>query len=61
MDFNLYVMKKMESKLIELMGQKEYAAFAIEIAREGFREEVNGMADSEFKDFIEENFDEITK
>lgn len=61
MDFNMYVMKAMESKLIELMGREAYAKFAAEIAREGFRKEVEGMADGDFKNFIMDNFDNITK
>ena len=61
MDFNTFVMKKMEEKLIELMGKDAYAEFATEIAREGFRMEVNGMADGEFKYFCQEYFDDITK
>ena len=61
MDFNMFVMKKMEEKLIELMGQEAYSKFSVEIAREGFRHEIDGMEDSDFKNFIMENFDEITK
>ena len=32
-----------------------------EIAKEGFKTEIKRMADSEFKDFVLENFDEITE
>ena len=34
MDFNMCVMKKMEKKLIELMGLEAYSKFAAEIAQE---------------------------
>ena len=61
MDFSLNVMKKMEEKLIELMGQEAYTEFSIGIAKEAFREEVDGMEDSDFKNFCKEYFDEITK
>ena len=61
MDFGKFVTKKMEEKLIELMGQEGYEKFATEIAREGFQKEIDGMADGEFKDFIKDNIDEITK
>jgi hypothetical protein len=49
----------MEEKLIELMGQEAYTEFAVKIAREGFRKEVEGMADGDFKNFVIENFDKI--
>lgn len=60
-DFSIRIMKLMEEKLIELMGQEAYTAFAAKIARDAFREEVDGMAESDFKNFIMENFEEITK
>lgn len=56
----LFLMRKMEEKLIELMGAEEYKKFATEIAREGFRQEIDGMADGEFKDFVKDHFDQIT-
>lgn len=61
MDFNMYAMKKMEEKLIELMGQEAYAEFSTEIARKGFRAEIEEMAEGEFKNFCIEYFDDITK
>lgn len=61
MDFNMFVMKKMEEKLIELMGHEAYAEFSTKIAKEGFRAEIEGMAEGEFKDFCIENFDDITR
>lgn len=60
-DFRIYVMKQMEAKLIELMGEEAYSAFSKKIATEGFRKEVNSMEDGDFKNFVIEHFDEITK
>lgn len=60
-DFRTYVMKQMEAKLIELMGEEAYSAFSREIAKEGFRKEIDGMEDGDFKNFVIEHFDEITK
>lgn len=53
---------KMEEKLKELMGEEEYIEFASEIAKEAFKKELEGMADSEFKRTIlePEVFDAIT-
>jgi len=61
MEFKDYLLKKMEEKLIELMGKEAYTEFSVQIAREGFRKEVDGMADGDFKNFVIENFDKITQ
>ena len=61
MGFNEYAIRKLEEKLIELMGEEEYVKFSIQIARVGFRKEIEGMADSEFKEFAIKNFDYITR
>ena len=44
---------------IELMSEEEYVKFSVEIARDSFRLEIDGMADSDFKDFVVEHFDKI--
>jgi hypothetical protein len=49
-----------ESKLKELMGESEFYAYSAELAKELFAEEICGMADSEFKDMVLDNFDAIT-
>ena len=51
MTFHEYMIKKMEEKLLELMGQEAYNEFAMEVAKEGFKQEINGMAESGFKNF----------
>lgn len=56
----LYIMRRMEAKLQDLMSEEEYMDFNKEIAMEAFRMEIEDMADSEFKDFVLEHFDEIT-
>lgn len=53
---------KLEEKLKELMGEEEYIKFSAEVAKETFKKELEGMADSEFKRTIlePEVFDAIT-
>lgn len=55
-----HMMKRMEDKLRELMGEEAYTEFSKELAKEAFRKEVEGMADSEFREFTLANFDDIT-
>lgn len=49
-----------EAKLIELMGEDAFHAFATELAREFFADAICQMADGEFKETILDNFDAIT-
>ena len=56
----LHIMKRQETMLKELMDEEEFQRFTADIAKEAFRMEIDGMADSEFKEFVTENFDEIT-
>lgn len=56
----LFMLKALSNKLKEFMSPAEFAAFSAQVARDAFREEVEGMADGEFKDFILQNFDKIT-
>lgn len=53
--------KAYEEKLIELMEPEAFTKYAKEVAKKLFMEEAEGMAESDFKDFVRENFDEITK
>ena len=53
--------KEMERKLIELMGEEAYVEWSKQTARGLFLLEVQGMEDSEFKDFILDHFLEITE
>lgn len=48
-----------EQKLAELMPDDEYWEFVSGIARKLFREEIDEMADGEFKDFVLENYRNI--
>ena len=50
----------MEKKLIELMGVKDYNKFSTELAKKAFRNEVEGMKDGDFKQFVLDNFEKIT-
>ena len=54
------MMKAYEEKLKEFMAPGAFAEFARKIAKDAFRTEVEAMEDSDYKDFILENFDKIT-
>ena len=49
-----------DEKLKEVMTAKDYLAFVEEKAKELFKEEIEEMAESEFKTFCIDYFDEIT-
>ena len=52
--------KMYEEKLIELMGKRKYYKFSTECAKSLFIDEVSSMKNNNFKQFILDNFDEIT-
>ena len=52
--------KMYEEKLIELMGKKKYYKFSTECAKSLFIDDVCSMENNGFKQFILDNFDEIT-
>ena len=56
----LYIMKRMEAKLQDLLTAEEYHKFSEEVAKEAFRMDVEDMQGGDFKSFILENFDLIT-
>ena len=56
----MHMMKRMEEKLIELMGHEEYGEFSKEIAKEAFRMEMEDLPASEFKDYVLGHFDTFT-
>lgn len=60
-DYGIYILMEYEKKLKELMTEKEYKEFVMKVAKEGFKKEIEGMVDSEFKDFCMENFEEIIR
>lgn len=49
-----------EEKLKETLTAKEYEEYSAETSKELFREDLDGMADGDFKDFCIKHFDEIT-
>ena len=55
----LYMAREMDKKLKQLMTQKDYMAFSIRVARDAFRLDCKGMADSNFKAFCLEHLNEI--
>lgn len=55
------MMKAYEVKLLEYMAEDDYSKWSKELAKQMFREEVESMQDSDFKEFILENFEHITK
>jgi len=60
-EFLINLLNRMEDKMVELMGGKAYSVWATETARDMFRLSVENMEDSDFKDFVLEHFEEITK
>lgn len=56
-----YVSQEYEHKLRELMGEAEFKEYMTQIARRIFLAEIEGMAESEFKNFCLDNFDFITR
>lgn len=59
--FYMYVISAYEKKLKELMNREEFLEFVKSVAKDGFKEEVEGMVDSDFKNFCLENFNKITE
>ena len=55
-----FTLRKMEVKLMELMGN-DYYDFAKRLAKEAFRYEVENMEDPDFQQFCQDNFDTITE
>lgn len=53
------IIKKYEKKLQDVLTYTEFEKFTTDVAQEIFKNDVAGMADSEFKDFIVEHMDEI--
>lgn len=50
-----------EAKVKELMTAKDYEEWSAKRAREMFRKQVEAMEESDFKQMILDNFEEITK
>lgn len=48
-----------ENKLKEIMSFKDFDKFAADTAKELFKADIGGLEESEFKDFILENFEDI--
>ena len=55
-----FTLRKMEEKLMELMGN-DYYDFAKQLAKDAFRYEIENMEDPDFKQFCHDNFDTITE
>ena len=55
------VVKRLEAKLKELMPNDEFIAFMKNACDEAFRIDVKGWEDEDLKEFVLENFEEITK
>lgn len=49
-----------EKKLIQLMGEKAFYSFSMDIAYDLFSEEVHDMENTEFRQFCIDNFKKIT-
>ena len=60
-EYYIYVIGEMEKKLKTLMSEGEFVTFTTKIAREGFREYIKGLPDSDFKKFTMDHFEDITE
>ncbi len=58
--YYIYVLKEYEKKLSELMGDK-YFEFARNVAKAGFKAEIENMSECDFKNFVLDNFNDITR
>lgn len=54
-------MKKMEEKLVELMGKDDYKWFAEQISKEVFKEVVDASPSEDFKKMVYDHWEEITR
>ena len=54
-----YMLKRYEDKLEELIGKEKATQFAVEVAHEAFRNEVDGMAPGYLKAFCLQHMNEI--
>ena len=59
-DMLMKTCKAYEAKLIELMGENAFHAFATGIVKDIFADQICHMADGDFKETILDNFDAIT-
>ena len=60
-EYLINLLNRMEDKMAEVMGGKAYSIWAAETARDMFRQSVEDMEDGDFKDYVLEHFEEITK
>ena len=57
--YYMFVIKKYEEKLRELMSEADFEKFVVSVAQADFEQEVKNMTESDFKDFCLENMDMI--
>ena len=58
MKYIMYMMKRMEEYLIELIGHDAFEEFSDQIAKEAFVMSIHDMPDGDFKDFCEDIIDQ---
>ena len=58
--YYLFIIEKMEEKLIELMGPDSYSEWMSEAAKEGFRKEAELLKDTCLRGFLLHDFELIT-
>ena len=59
LEIYLHMMKRMEEKMIEMMGKDEYSKWSTEVAKETFMKWVSSSPSEDFKQFVEGNMDII--
>ena len=55
----LFITKRYEQKLLELMGEDEFGKFVNKVAKETFINTIEEMEPSDFKDFCQANLGKI--
>ena len=58
--YYLFIIERMEEKLMELMGPGPYSEWMSEVAKEGFRKEVELLKETGLRDFLLHDFELIT-
>ena len=55
----IHIIRTYETKLLELMGDKDFWEFNLELAKECFKADIDSMDDGEFKQFCLDIFKKI--
>ena len=60
-DMYIYIIKRYEEKLKQLMPPKDYREFVDQVSRENFLRDIMSFEDEDFKKFCLDNIEAITE